>query len=107
MASTSKTPKQYVAKVIVTTFVDGQRVDIQAGDPVPELNPHDEAQLLRMGAIEELGAVSDAERQALQDQRAGDKAFQAERDAVIAANASTAPAVDGSASGSKKAAGKA
>lgn len=43
--------KMLIAAVMVTCYVDGKRVDVQPGQPVPELNEHDEAELRRMGAV--------------------------------------------------------
>lgn len=43
--------KMLIAAVMVTCYVDGKRVDVQPGQPVPELSEHDEAELRRMGAV--------------------------------------------------------
>lgn len=81
--------KLLIAAVMVTCYVDGVRTDIEPGNPVPELGPHDEAELKRMGAlIDPDDTARDAKADAAAE-RKGAKDFQAARAAVIAAEEST------------------
>ena len=84
----------YIALVMVTCFVDGQRVDVQPGDPVPDLSEHDIAELLRMKAIKDPAAEAAAQKQEAKDEKAAGDEFQAAREAVQAADASIKPAAD-------------
>lgn len=84
--------KNLIALVAVHLIVDGARVVVEPGDPVPELSPHDEKELLGSGAIQDLEQVDAAVKaQASADRKAmGD--FNAARKRVQAEAASTASA---------------
>lgn len=74
----------YIAAVVVTCYVDGQRADLQPGEPVPELPAHDVAQLLAMGAIRDTAAEEAADKAAQRAARAAQGEFKAARSAVAA-----------------------
>lgn len=80
-----------IAAVLVTCYVDGVRRDIQPGEPVPELSPHDEAELKRMHAVVDEDEAAKAARMAAAEERKAGKLFQDARAAVIAAEESTLP----------------
>lgn len=86
--------KLLIAVVMVTCFVDGVRTDVQPGETLPELSPHDEAELKRMGAITDPADEAKADRAAAKDVAAGDREFQAARSAVLAAEESTQGVAD-------------
>lgn len=81
-----------IALVTVAAIVDGVRQDFAPGSELPKLSAHDTAELKRMGSIEDLDETAAAEKAAgrANAKAAGD--FADEKKAVIAAQASTAPA---------------
>lgn len=83
--------KALIAAVMVSCFVEGNRVDIQPGEELPELSAHDEAELKRMGAITDPADDAKADRAEARDVAAGNKEFQAARAAVLAAEESIQP----------------
>jgi len=89
--------KMLIAAVLVTCYVNGVRTDVQPGETVPELSPHDEAELKRMGAvIDPNDEIAEERVQAMVDAH-GDAEFAAARRGVMAADASLAaggPAAD-------------
>jgi len=84
-------PKKLIAMVATAVMVAGQRTVIAPGGELPDLPEHDERELLASGAAkdqaQEAAQVRQDERQAASAQRA----FEAERDAVRSAQASTDP----------------
>lgn len=82
--------KKLIALVAVHLLVEGQRMVVAPGEPVPALAPHDEKELLASGAIEDQEqAEADAKAQATAAKKAmGD--FQAARKRVQAEVESTA-----------------
>ena len=79
-----------IALVATAVVVDGVRTIIQPGQPLPELAPHDERELVQSGAAEN---PADTAALAKADAHAADAAqreFQEARDRVTAAQASTA-----------------
>lgn len=81
-----------IAKVTVLALVDGKRVEIPPGDPLPELPAHDVEQLLAMDAIEDADAVAAQAKADAKAEREGLKGFEAAREAVQAQAQSIAPA---------------
>lgn len=86
--------KLLIAAVMVTCFVEGVRTDVQPGETLPELSPHDEAELKRMGAIVDPADEAKADRADAKAAAAGDLEFQAARSAVLAAEESTQASAD-------------
>lgn len=83
--------KTYIALVMVTAFVDGQRVEIPPGKALPDgISEHDLAQLLRMKAIEDTAAASAADKAAVKEEKAAAAEFAAEKKAAMAAHESSA-----------------
>lgn len=83
--------KTYTALVMVTAFVDGQRVEIPPGESLPDgISEHDLAQLLRMKAIEDPSATTAADKAAVKEEKAAAAEFEAEKKAVAAAHESSA-----------------
>lgn len=97
--------KLLIAAVMVTCFVAGSRTDVQPGETLPELSPHDEAELKRMGSIVDPADEAKADRADAKVAAAGDQEFQAARSAVLAAEESTQgdPAPDAKAGAKAKA----
>lgn len=81
--------KTYLAVVTVTCHIDGQRVDVQPGEPLPELSKHDVEQLLAMKAIRDPEADAAAEKAAAGAARAAQAEFKAARRAAEAEADST------------------
>ena len=82
-------PQQLIALVAVAVHIDGKRTVIEPGQPLPELHPHDERELLRNGAIGYENQESDADialRHAVQN---AEQDFAAAREAAQAAAEST------------------
>lgn len=87
--------KKAIALVMVTAFVDGQRVQINPGEELPEgISEHDLKQLERVKAIQYPDATAQAEKDAAKDAEKALGGFNAEKKAVQAAQASTADKVD-------------
>jgi len=78
-----------IALVAVARFVNGERKVFQPGEPLPELNKHDEEALLNSKSIKD--PADDEDEQIDADIRAerGARAFQRERELVQAESAST------------------
>lgn len=92
------------ALVQVDVMVDGERKSFFPGDPLPELHPHDVAQLKAMHAVEDEADTAAAEKKAKADERAAAKKFAEARKAVLGAEESkTAGAEDETDSQGKKA----
>lgn len=83
--------KTYLAAVMVTCHIDGERVTVEPGEPLPELSKHDIEQLLAMKAIRDPDADADAERTAARAEKAAQAPFKAARSAVAAEADSTKP----------------
>ena len=83
--------KTYIAAVVVTCYVDGERKDIPPGEPIPELSEHDVGQLLAMKAIKEPAAEEAEAKAAAKAQRAAGKDFADAKAKVQAADASITP----------------
>jgi hypothetical protein len=82
------------ALVVVVAMVDGERREFAPGEVLPELHPHDVAQLKAMGAIEDDGEVAAAEKSAAAEQKKLAKEFEAVKKARTAAKESAqAPVV--------------
>ena len=84
-----------IALVATAVMVAGVRTVIQPGEELPDLSAHDERELLQSGAAEN---PADTAAQAKADARAkaaADAEFEATRQQVQQAQASTAAAEDG------------
>jgi len=81
-----------IALVTVLATVEGKRVEIAPGEPVPELPAHDVEQLLAMNAIEDADAKAAQVKADAKAEREGLKEFEAAREAVQAQAQSIAPA---------------
>jgi hypothetical protein len=79
-----------IALVTVAVVVDGMRQDFPAGSELPELSPHDTAELKRMGAIEDPAETAAADKADARAQAKAENAFAAQKKAVAAAHDSTA-----------------
>ncbi|MGQ0711645.1 MAG: hypothetical protein ACT4NV_18075, partial [Rhodoferax sp.] len=73
-----------IACVPIALMVDGQRQEFAAGAELPELSPHDEAELKKTGAIKDLAEEAAAEKAAARDKKKADAAFQRAREDVAA-----------------------
>jgi hypothetical protein len=78
-----------IALVTVALLVDGKRQDFPAGSELPELSPHDTAELKRMGAIEDPAETAAADKADARSLAKAESAFAAEKKAVAAAQEST------------------
>lgn len=78
-----------IALVQVDVMVDGERKSFPPGETLPDLHPHDVAQLKQMGAIEDTVDVAAEAKKALAAEKAAGKEFAAARAAVLAAKDST------------------
>ena len=78
-----------IAKVMVVAMVAGVRTEFQPGDELPELNAHDTAALVSMGAIENTAETSKAAKAEATAAKKAAKEFEAARAATQAAMAST------------------
>ncbi|WP_234082407.1 hypothetical protein [Azonexus sp. R2A61] len=75
-----------IARVKIITMIDGERVEIPAGDPLPEnLNEHDIRELKKLRAIEDVAESANAEKDSAKAAAVAGKAFTAARQAVQAA----------------------
>lgn len=81
-----------IALVTVLATVDGKRVEIPPGEPVPELPAHDVEQLLAMNAIEDADAKAAQAKADARAEREGQKEFEEARAAVQAQAQSIAQA---------------
>jgi hypothetical protein len=78
-----------IALVTVAVMVDGKRQEFAPGSELPEINPHDAAELKRMGAVKDMAEEAAAEKAKAKEQAAANKAFKEARASVQAAQAST------------------
>ncbi len=83
--------KNLIALIAIAVFEDGKRKTIQPGEPVPALPPHDEADLLDAGAIQDLDDVIAQEAWSAEKEAAARALFDAARTRVAAEAASLAP----------------
>ncbi|NHC05931.1 hypothetical protein [Azonexus fungiphilus] len=84
----------YIALVLVIAYLDGQRVEIPAGERLPEgLHQHDIDELLRLRSIEDEAAVAAAKKEAAKEDKAALADFEAARASVKAAAESIEVAV--------------
>jgi hypothetical protein len=75
-----------VARVKIITMIDGERVEIPAGDPLPDsLSDHDIRELKKLRAIEDVAESAAAEKDAAKSAAVAGQAFKAARKAVQAA----------------------
>lgn len=79
-----------IALVQVDVMVDGERKSFPPGETLPDLHPHDVAQLKQMGAIEDTVETAAEAKKAKAAEQAAGKEFAAARESVLAAEASTA-----------------
>lgn len=73
-----------IACVAVALMVDGLRQEFAAGDELPELSAHDEAELKKSGAIKDMAEEAAAEKAAAREKKKADAEFQRARDDVAA-----------------------
>lgn len=78
-----------IALVTVAVMVDGKRQEFASGSELPEINPHDAAELKRMGAVKDMAEEATAEKAKAKEQAAANKAFKEARAGVQAAQVST------------------
>ncbi len=83
--------KNLIALIAIAVLEDGKRKTIQPGEPVPAPSPHDEAELLAAGAIQDLDAVIAQEAWSAEKEAAARALFDAARTRVAAEAASLAP----------------
>ena len=79
-----------IALVATAVIVDGQRVVIQPGQPLPDLNDHDASELVASGAAEDPKVSAALEQQAKEGEAAARKEFEDARAKVQAKQASVA-----------------
>lgn len=76
----------YIALVLVIAYINGERVEIQPGEALPEgLHQHDIDELLRLRSIEDEAAAAAAKKEAAKEGKAALAEFEAARGAVKAA----------------------
>lgn len=79
----------YITRVKVIAFIDGERVEIPAGETLPDgLHEHDIAELKRLRSIEDLAETAAAEKDADKAAKASAKVFAEARAAVQSAKES-------------------
>lgn len=83
-----------IAQVPTAAIVDGQRVIIQPGQPLPGLTKHDERALLQAGAATNTEDSAALERAQQREAEQAQAQFEAERQAVQEAQASTEVATE-------------
>lgn len=84
--------KNLIALVALAVISGGARQTIEPGEPVPELTPHDERELIASGAIQDLDAVAAQEKWDAKTEAAARAVFDRARADVAADVASrTAP----------------
>lgn len=91
--------KNLIALVALAVVAGGTRQTIQPGEPVPELSPHDERELLASGAIQDLDAVAAQELRDAKTEAAARTAFDRAR-ADVAADVASRAAPEGGPGGS-------
>lgn len=80
------TKNTFIARVLVRAIINGQRIEIPAGDPLPEgIHDHDIVELKRLRAIEDLAETAAAEKDAAKASKAAQADFDAARAAVQSA----------------------
>ena len=79
-----------IALVATAVIVNGERTIIQPGQPLPELAPHHERELLQSGAAQNPADTAAQEKADARAEAASQRDFQEARDRVTAAQASTA-----------------
>lgn len=77
-----------IAVVPVLMLVDGVRTEIQPGEEVTGLSPHDKAELLRVGAIKDEAAEAAGAKGAAAEEKKAAQEFAKARKAVQAEQAS-------------------
>lgn len=80
-----------IAKVLVVALVGGVRQEFPPGSELPELSPHDVAELKRVGAIEDLDETAAAEKTDRSAARRATLEFEQARKDVAAQLESIAP----------------
>lgn len=81
-----------IAIVTVLALVDGQRKEIQPGEPIPDMHPSDVKYLKDNGCIYDEDEKLAAEKAAAKDEKQAGKEFTEARKAVQAAQEAIAPA---------------
>lgn len=82
-----------IAKVLVAALVDGIRQEFQPGAELPDLSPHDVADLKRAGAIEDLDETAAAEKSDARTVRKANLEFeQAKKDVAAQLESIAVPA---------------
>lgn len=79
-----------IAVVAVLMLVDGVRTEVQPGEEVTGLNPHDKAELLRVGAVKDEAVEAADVKSAAADEKKAAQEFAKARKAVQAEQASMA-----------------
>lgn len=80
------TAKTYITLVLVRAMIDGQRVEIPAGEVLPEgIHDHDIAELKRLRAIEDVAETVQAEKDAAKAAKVAGADFEEARQSVQAA----------------------
>lgn len=82
------------ALVQVDVMVDGARTSFAPGETLPDLHPHDVAQLKKMGAVEDTVETAAEAKKAAAAERVAGKDFAEARANVLAAEASTVVETD-------------
>lgn len=77
------------ALVQVDVMVDGVRTSFAPGETLPDLHPHDVAQLKQMGAVEDTVETAAEAKKSVAAEKAAGKDFAEARANVLAAEAST------------------
>lgn len=80
--------KKLIARVHISVWTKGEKQTIPPGDPVPELSPHDEAELIRMGAVEDWAETEEAIKETVSAAAQAKKDYLDARKAVQAAQES-------------------
>jgi hypothetical protein len=83
-----------IAVVATAVLLDGVRTIIQPGEELPELPEHDQRELVQSGAAENPATTAAAEKAAKREQAAAEADFEASRQAVQQAQASTTDAAE-------------
>ncbi|MBX9935027.1 MAG: hypothetical protein K2Y10_00345 [Burkholderiaceae bacterium] len=78
-----------IAQVPTAVMVDGERVVIQPGKPLPRMTNHDERALLQAGAATNTEDAAALEQAQQREVAQGNAEFEAQRQAVQEAQAST------------------
>ena len=89
-----RTSLKLFAVVATAVLLDGVRTIIQPGEELPSLPEHDERELLASGAAEDPATIAAEEKAAQREQAAAEADFEASRQAVQQAQASTTDAAE-------------